>query len=300
LDALLEAGLDAAELRRRLRPLLRAALPFDAYCVNTADPIALTVTSSIGDGLDAAQAERLFAIEHRGGDFNTLRALAVGPRRAASLHAASGGRPEQSERMREIFLPLGYADELRAALVEHGFCWGWLHLYRRGEVFAPAEVGFIESLSAPLGRALRRAAFAALLESESGGDPELLLFEEAARRLALDAVPGSGEAVPHLALDLVADGAACVLDPDGRRVAVQRLDGRLLLTRPPPERFAALLFAAAGLTPREREVARALVRGRSNEAIARSLDLSLYTAKDHVKAVLAKLGAESRTDCLLS
>ena len=49
-----------------------------------------------------------------------------------------------------------------------------------------------------------------------------------------------------------------------------------------------------GLSPREREVALLLVRGLSNEEIARTLYITRYTVKDHVKAIYAKLGVTTR------
>lgn len=55
-----------------------------------------------------------------------------------------------------------------------------------------------------------------------------------------------------------------------------------------------LRLALHGLTPREREVARLLTRGATNEEIAQKLFISRYTVKDHAKAVYAKLGVTSR------
>jgi DNA-binding CsgD family transcriptional regulator len=60
--------------------------------------------------------------------------------------------------------------------------------------------------------------------------------------------------------------------------------------------FERLLHAAARLSTREREVARALAGGASNEELARALSIRLYTAKDHVRAVFAKLGVSSRLE----
>ncbi len=50
-----------------------------------------------------------------------------------------------------------------------------------------------------------------------------------------------------------------------------------------------------GLTPREREVLRLLVEGRSNRAIADILSLSERTVENHVLHILTKLGLASRT-----
>jgi DNA-binding NarL/FixJ family response regulator len=49
------------------------------------------------------------------------------------------------------------------------------------------------------------------------------------------------------------------------------------------------------LTDRERQVLRGLAIGRTNKEIARSLDIALTTVKSHVRAILDKLGVDSRT-----
>ena len=57
-----------------------------------------------------------------------------------------------------------------------------------------------------------------------------------------------------------------------------------------------LRLALHDLTPREREVAKLLVRGAANDEIARALWISRHTVKDHVKAVYAKLHVTSRAE----
>ena len=77
---------------------------------------------------------------------------------------------------------------------------------------------------------------------------------------------------------------------------------------------AALLGAAAqpephqklpsiddvGLTPRQAEVLTLLLQGLPNKLIARQLNLSVETVKDHVAAVLRALGVSSRTQAVLA
>src|SRR5262249_6709332 len=49
------------------------------------------------------------------------------------------------------------------------------------------------------------------------------------------------------------------------------------------------------LTSREAEVLRLVATGQPNKAIARELSIELGTVKSHVSAIMAKLGASSRT-----
>jgi NarL family two-component system response regulator LiaR len=52
------------------------------------------------------------------------------------------------------------------------------------------------------------------------------------------------------------------------------------------------------LTPREREILRLLIDGRTNAEIAAQLGLSLYTVKNHVRNLLGKLGVGNRTEAV--
>jgi two-component system, NarL family, response regulator YdfI len=54
----------------------------------------------------------------------------------------------------------------------------------------------------------------------------------------------------------------------------------------------------AALTPREQEILEALAEGLSNRLIAGRLAISSQTVKFHVAAILAKLGAGSRTEAV--
>lgn len=56
---------------------------------------------------------------------------------------------------------------------------------------------------------------------------------------------------------------------------------------------------AVALTEREAEVLRLLAQGESNKEIARHLQVVEDTVKTHVRHILAKLGAQSRTQAVL-
>jgi DNA-binding NarL/FixJ family response regulator len=59
-------------------------------------------------------------------------------------------------------------------------------------------------------------------------------------------------------------------------------------------------IASLGLTRRQTEVLMLLLRGQSNKLIARELNLSVETIKDHVAAVLRTLNVSSRTQAVLA
>ncbi|MFY9513705.1 MAG: response regulator transcription factor, partial [Rubrivivax sp.] len=69
--------------------------------------------------------------------------------------------------------------------------------------------------------------------------------------------------------------------------------------RPEPHQQVPSL-ADIGLTPRQNEVLALLLQGLPNKLIARELNLSVETVKDHVAAVLRALGVSSRTQAVLA
>lgn len=85
------------------------------------------------------------------------------------------------------------------------------------------------------------------------------------------------------AVRAVADGAAS-LSP---RIAAATLAQLRAVERATPP-------ADANLTPREREVLRLVAAGADNATIARELVISPHTAKNHVSAILARLGVANR------
>jgi DNA-binding NarL/FixJ family response regulator len=63
---------------------------------------------------------------------------------------------------------------------------------------------------------------------------------------------------------------------------------------------ATATVASLDLTPRQKEVLALLLRGQSNKLIARALNLSVETIKDHVAAVLRTLNVSSRTQAVVA
>ena len=114
----------------------------------------------------------------------------------------------------------------------------------------------------------------------SDRDTELL----AAALAGLDAPDAPWSALSPLAR-LGGGGTDVTID----RRASARLGAPVILARPRPA-------LPEGLTPRQAEIARACAMGLGNKEIALRLGLSPATVKDHVAAILARLGLRNRRE----
>jgi DNA-binding NarL/FixJ family response regulator len=84
--------------------------------------------------------------------------------------------------------------------------------------------------------------------------------------------------------------------------AVRALRAGLLVIHPkalvPSAAGAPTTASGAPLTAREREILEMMADGAHNRTIAARLGISRHTVKFHVASILAKLGAESRTEAV--
>jgi DNA-binding CsgD family transcriptional regulator len=78
------------------------------------------------------------------------------------------------------------------------------------------------------------------------------------------------------------------------------VEGRvaIVVQRAGEEYAVPLRLEAFGLTAREQEVATLVARGLDTTAIAERLVISPWTVQDHLKAVFAKTGTNSRRELL--
>jgi DNA-binding NarL/FixJ family response regulator len=111
---------------------------------------------------------------------------------------------------------------------------------------------------------------------------------------ALHMVMSGGIYVPPMTM-----GSEPAAKPDGDTVpSVLRVPRGQVHDSGFPAHAAPL--ADFGLTPRQTEVLALLLKGQPNKLIARELNVSVETVKDHVAAVLRALGVSSRTQAVLA
>lgn len=118
---------------------------------------------------------------------------------------------------------------------------------------------------------------------------------------ALRLVMSGGIYVPPIALGGTPAPAAKGGDtvPDVMRVQPQ-VDIAIGEVAPQAGAQAPSALDRIGLTPRQTEVLGKLLQGKPNKIIARELNLSVETVKDHVAAVLRALGVSSRTQAVIA
>ncbi|MER7247032.1 GAF domain-containing protein [Kribbella sp. NPDC000426] len=151
------AGLDADQLRSEVLARLRGVLTVDAAFFATVDPATVLFTSAMVDEPLGAVTEQFIANEFGQDDVNKFAVLAGGRDPVRSLGQATKGDWGSSPRYAEVMRPLGLGDELRAALLSNGRCWGVLCLHREKAQagFADHEVQLVRRLAPHLGEALR-------------------------------------------------------------------------------------------------------------------------------------------------
>ena len=173
----------------------------------------------------------------------------------------------------------------------------------------------------PEAEVLEAADFASALRVLQTDAPELALVDlhmpgmervDGVRRLRL-LCPGvplvvvSGEDDPAVIRAALAAGAVGFL-PKAESPDVLQQALRLVLgggTYTPPQALADLQPGAAprpdasGLTPRQTDVLRCLMRGQPNKLIARELGLTEGTVKIHIAAILRVLQARNRTEAVV-
>src|SRR5215471_14879870 len=176
---LCHAGLDSRALRLEIIKQLRKVIPIDVFFFTTADPATLLFTGAVVDEILAPATPQFLQNEFLHDDVNKFSWQARSATPVGGLIQATHHELEQSPRYRDILAPLALGDELRAALITGGTCWGFLGLHRdrSSPHFTTAEAAFIGRLTSHIAEGLRTA----LLLSRTGrshipDEPGLLLL----------------------------------------------------------------------------------------------------------------------------
>jgi DNA-binding CsgD family transcriptional regulator len=333
---LCHAGLDSQTLRVAIIARLRKVIPIDVYFFATADPATLLFTGAVSDELLERVTPQFLENEFLQDDVNKFFTLARSATPVGSLVQATHGQWMHSPRYQDILAPLSLGDELRAALIASGVCWGFLCLHRdqSSPHFTAAEATFLDQLTPHLALGLRKAL---LLGSRRGDqlpdEPGLLLLADDLSGMAITpaaerwlaeiaetdrlrehAVPAAVSAVVAR-LQAIEQG----IHPDVAltpRVRLRTKSGHWLALHASrltsgastpgqiavifevarPFEISPLIMQVYGLSNREGEIMQSILRGLSTREMADTFHIAAYTVQDHLKAIFDKVGVGSRRE----
>ena len=329
------ADVDLVTLIAEASDLIDAVVPFDRTCWHTVDPGSVLFTGTVNRDVGCSGswlAEHEYVIE----DVNKWWFLARSGRRAGATSIATHGDLSRSARHRSHAAYGIGDELRVSAVEDGNYWGAIGLLRNADQAwFTKEDVDLFVSLSPVLATAFRRAIVAATkhrVELAPVADgPGVIVFDgagnvesisPAAERWIEDlredpkpATPAASATVQIVAarartlhagddpLQLVARARVQTTSGDwlviygtplsspagGDRVAV-------IIQPATPNEVAPLVALAYGLTPRETEVTRLCMQGRSTKEIATRLYLSTYTVQDHLKSVFDKTGVRSRNE----
>jgi DNA-binding CsgD family transcriptional regulator len=305
-------------------------------CWFTLDPTSLLVTSHHDHGYLGEFPAEWLAHEYYENDFDlhSLADVARSKAGISTLHEVTGGDPSRSRAWREYLYPYGAEQELRLALrTSAGEAWGVLALYREpgAPIFTPAERQLLLAVAPHLADGARRGLLVGeASEPERPDAPGLVVLGEdwsvesltpGVEHWLCELPGGDWEARGKLPPAVLAVGGRALRTAESKddagEVALARVlsnEGRWILLHGAslvasgarrtaviiepahPARISPLLMSAYGLTEREQEVTRLVLRGDSTAQIADDLCVSTHTVQQHLKRVFEKTGVRSRRD----
>jgi DNA-binding CsgD family transcriptional regulator len=319
--ALAAEGHGLGDLYERAIAVVGRSVGAELACWAALDPDTLTISAMVsGEDRIPPQYEPFLAeAEYSTVEPHTFAGLARSGRPVARLSELSAGERDASTRVREVWRPLGIDQEARTLFVVDGACWGAAGMVRSGHDFEEREVEFLASVAPAIASACRlavrlEASLPVAGEAPAivvlGGTGEVRTQTPAARDWQArfdDIAPERFALLLHLMWvgarasrsrvfrTRVRDGrarwavleASPLVGDDEDEVAV-------LISSADADDLGRMLLAAYGLTPRERDICREVMLGRSTAEIARRLFISGYTVQDHLKSVFSKVGVHSR------
>jgi DNA-binding CsgD family transcriptional regulator len=323
------AGLDPDALRAAVLPRLRRAVPVDALWWATVDPATLLYTHAYREELPSESGPYFVENEFLRDDVNKWTELAADRSGVGTLVAATDGKLARSPRYRDIFEPLGLADELRAVFRARGIVWGFMCLHREtGGAFSAQEQGFVQRIAPHLAEGVRLGLLVqCAARDDLAESPGLLLLapdntvigkNPAADRWLEELNWQEAGEIPieihSLAARLRRADASTSLAPlrvrtrTGRWIILQaswvsgedRSVVAVIIQEATSEEVAPIVMSIYGLTEQERAVSGLVFQGHSTHEISKRLRIAQHTVQDHLKSIFDKTGVRSRRELVAS
>jgi DNA-binding CsgD family transcriptional regulator len=324
-------GYDLVTFWRECTEVLDIAIPhYNKPCWYTLDPASLLITSHYHDGLPEYPSKML-RHEYYGDDVNQVADVVRSEAGISTLHEATGGDPSSSPSW-HMNMAMGGDQEMIAGLRTGDAVWGAVGLYRApGEpLFDSEEKALLKAIGPDLATGARTGLLVGEARDPQWPDsPGLVVLSDdgevesttaGVERWLADLPDGDWDAgrLPS-AVHAVAGRALRTAEnaDEPGEVALARVLSRsgiwivlhgtslvasgsrraaVIVERAHPARITPLLMSAYGLTAREQEVTRLVLRGDSTTQIAERLVVSPDTVQEHLKKIFEKTNVRSRRE----
>ena len=330
-------GQSASELREDVLRRLRSIVQVEAAFFATVDPATLLFTSAMAEEPLGSVTPLFLDNEYGQKDVNKFTRLADETDPVRSLDGATKGDRHSSLRYQDVIAPLGLGDELRAALIARGRCWGVLCLHRGASQFgfSEREIAIVRRLAPHFAEGLRRSM---VIDGSSrpadAAGPGIVLLDDNLSLISMnpeaegwidemrESTRSPGTELPMAlyaaAAHLKGDEAALESESQPTSVRLQTSAGRwlilhasrlygsagrqtaIVLEPASSEEMSSLILDAHGLTPAQNRVAVLVLRGFSTQAIVNELHISAHTVQEHLSAIFDKFGVGSRRELVNS
>jgi DNA-binding CsgD family transcriptional regulator len=325
-------GYDLVTFWRESTEVLASAVPhYDYPCWYTLDPASLLITSHFHDGLPQYPAKML-RHKYYDEDVNQIADVARSTSGISTLHEATGGNPASSPSW-HMNMEMGGDQELIAALRTGGAVWGAVGRYRApGEpLFNDEDKALLQKIAPDLAAGARMGLLTGearepqwpdspglVILSENGevesttpgverwlsdlpdGDLDAGRLPTAVHAVAARALRATGRAANlhtgEVALARVLSRSGTWVVLHGTPLASSPRRAAVIVEPAHPARITPLLMSAYGLSAREQELTRLVLRGDSTAQIAQRLVVSPHTVQEHLKKIFEKTGVRSRRE----
>jgi DNA-binding CsgD family transcriptional regulator len=322
--ALAATGLGVSELHSAAIGVIDNQVKTELACWATIDPETLVI-SAMTNGETTIPAEyepRLAESEYSVDEPHTFASLMLRSEPVARLSDMPARDRGRSLRFNNVWRPLGVDQECRVLFQTDGTCWGAAGMVRTGRDFTDRETEFLTEVAPAIATATRLAVRAEAQRARTPGPqhhPAIVVLGPSGELRAT--TPAARDWQDRL--DDIAPGRFLVMmramavgarfAPSGSfRTRLQDAHGGWAVLQASPlmggeeleiavtiepatgDQLMGLLFAAHGLSPRERDVCREVIAGHSTTDIAARLFISANTVQDHLKSVFGKVGVRSR------
>jgi len=329
-------GLSSSEVREDILRRLRSIVQVDVAFFATVDPATLLFTSAMAEEPLGSVTPLFLDNEFGQNDVNKFARLADQTDPVRSLDGATNGDRHASLRYRDVIAPLGLGDELRAALMARGRCWGVLCLHRGASHFgfSEREIAIVRRLAPHFAEGLRRSMVMDDTSRPTGSaGPGIVVLDDNLSLISMnpeaegwiDEMGGESSRAPGAELPMALYAAAAhlkgvdaALEGQPTSVRLQTNAGQwlilhvshlygttgrqtaLVLEPASSDEMSSLILDAHGLTPAQNRVAVLVLRGSSTRAIVNELHISAHTVQEHLSAIFDKFGVGSRRELVAS